>query len=137
MRIRLSTSEIVVKSVASLMMIIFLLGCNYTLGGKNKGPPKVVYKGPVPVKIFFERPAKLNYVELGTVSALVGSPEYNWVQQIEEMQKQAASKGANAIIIVHQKEDQENTTTQKELTGIAIRITDRFYLLKAWIRSKI
>ena len=122
-----------------IMMIILLYGCNYsyTVGGKNKGPPQVVYKGPVPVKIFFERPTNIQYEEVGKVSALVGSPEYNWVQQIQEMQKQAASKGANGIIIVHQEGDQENTAGQKELRGIAIKITDMFYLLKSWFRSKI
>jgi len=126
-----------VKSIVFLMMIIFLSGCSYTIGGKERGPLKIVYKGPVSVKVFFERPAKLKYVEVGTVSALVGSPEYNWVQQIEEMQKKAASKGANGIIIVQQEKDQDSMTTQKELTGIAIRISDRFYLLKAWIKSRI
>ena len=127
------------KTVAFFMMILLLQGCSYsyTVGGKNKGPPKVVYKGPASIEVFFARPTKLNYVELGTVSALVGSPEYNWVQQIEEMQKKAALKGANGIIIVQQESDQESTTTQKELTGIAIRITDRFYLLKTWIKSLI
>jgi len=114
-------------------MILFLSGCSYSVGGKERGPLKVVYKGPVPVKIFFERPTNLRYEEVATVSALVGGPEYNWVQQIEEMQKQAASKGANGIIIVPQERDQESTTGQKELKGIAIKITDRFYLLKAWI----
>jgi uncharacterized protein YbjQ (UPF0145 family) len=121
------------------MMIILLSGCNYTytVGGKNEGPPKVVYKGPVPVKVFFERPLNIKYVEVGTVTAMVGSPETNRVKQIEEMQRQAASKGANGIIIVHREEDLENTAAQKELTGIAIKITDMFYLLKSWFRSKI
>lgn len=126
-------NEIIVKSIAFLMMILLLSGCSYTVGGKERRPLKVVYKGPVSVKVFFERPANLQYVEVDTVSALVGSPEYNWVQQIEAMQKKAASKGANGIVIVRQERDQESTTAQKELTGIAIRITDRFYLLKAWI----
>ena len=130
-------NEIIVKSMAFLMMILLLSGCSYTVGGKERGPLKVVYKGPVSVKVFFERPTNLRYEEVGTVSVLVGSPEYNWVQQIEKMQKKAASKGANGIIIVQQEKDQESTTAQKELTGIAIRITDRFYLLKAWIKSKI
>jgi len=126
-----------VKSIAFLITILLLSGCSYTLGGKERGPLKVVYKGPVSVKVFFKRPVNLKYDEVGTVSALVGSPEYNWVQQIEKMQKKAASKGANGIIIVQQEKDQESTTAQKELTGISIRITDRFYLLKAWIKSKI
>jgi len=126
-----------VKSIAFLITILLLSGCSYTLGGKERGPLKVVYKGPVSVKVFFKRPVNLKYDEVGTVSALVGSPEYNLVQQIEKMQKKAASKGANGIIIVQQEKDQESTTAQKELTGISIRITDRFYLLKAWIKSKI
>ena len=122
-----------------IMMIILLYGCNYsyTVGGKNVGPPKVFYKGPVPVKVFFKRPVNIKYVEVGTVTAMVGSPEYNWVQQIEEMQKQAASKGANGIIIVQQERDQENPMAQRELTGMAIKITDMFYLIKSWFSSRI
>ena len=76
------------------------------------------------------------YEEIGIVSA-TGSTFILWTDLIETMQKKAASVGGNAIIIIMREKDSEasafyhpkmgfigGSSTQKNLTGIVIRIID-------------
>lgn len=98
--------------------ILLVQGCatsKFVVTG-NTYPP---YNGTI--KVFLSPPEDIEYEEIGIVSSsgsLILPPQ--WAHLIEAMQKKAASKGANAIIIV--KEDKSPQTEQKSLMAVAIRI---------------
>ena len=102
----------------------------FTQTGKNYP----AYQGHV--KVFTSPPTDLKYEELGWVSSS-GGMIHEWTHLIEAMQKKAAKKGANGIIIVAS--ERPNTSmatytpqygfigsqgTQKSMTAIAIRILE-------------
>jgi len=82
------------------------------------------------------KPANIKYAEIGWVSSS-GGMVHEWTHLIEAMQQKAASKGANAIIIVAGERPNTGMATytpqygllasqgtQKSMTAIAIRILD-------------
>jgi len=90
------------------------------------------YNGPV--KVFTSIPQGVDYEEIGWVSSS-GGMIHEWTHLIEAMQKQAAAKGANAIIITQGERPNSGMITynqqygmvggygnQKSMTAIAIRI---------------
>lgn len=92
------------------------------------------YRGSV--KVFTSPPTDLQYEEIGWVSSS-GGMVHEWTHLIEAMQKKAASKGANAIIIVSGERPNigmatytpqyglfASQGTQKSMTAIAIRILE-------------
>jgi hypothetical protein len=125
------------KKVYFFVIIVFvcftLQSCatgKFTQTGKTYPP----YHGPV--KVFTSPPKDLKYEEIGWVSSS-GGMIHEWTHLIEAMQKKAASKGANAIIIVAgERPDSGMATytpqygfvgsrgTQKSMTAIAIRILE-------------
>ncbi len=99
--------------------ILLVQGCatsKFVVTG-NTYPP---YNGPI--KVFLSPPEDIEYEEIGIVSSSssVILPIHEWTHLIEVMQKKAASKGANAIIII--KEERAVGTGEKNLMAIAIRI---------------
>ena len=84
-----------------------------------------------PVKIFKTLPTGLKYEEIGWVSA-DGDFNHPWAELLCLMQKEAASKGANALIIEERfttKLDAEinvarDRSEDRTITAIAIRIFD-------------
>jgi len=94
--------------VTLLVTVFFLAGCatvNFTQTGQVFPP----YDGPV--KILKTRPAEGSYTEVGWVSA-EGDFNNPWSQLLGMMQKEAATKGANAIVI------EENFTTRMDTTQV-------------------
>ena len=97
----------------------------FTPTGKTYPP----YQGAV--KIFTETPTNIKYEKIGWVSA-EGDFNHPWAELLQIMQKEAASKGANALII------QENFTTKidadvnvgrglqddRSVTAIAVKILE-------------
>jgi len=112
------------------IVIPLLLGCATSkfVATGNIYPP---YTGPV--KVYQSAPENVEYEEIGIVSSS-GGVIHEWTHLIEAIQREAASKGANAVIII--KEDKSRigtmsynqfglyggTAEQKSLTAIAIRI---------------
>lgn len=116
-------------------VVMCLLGAScasskFTQTGETYPP----YVGPV--KVLKEAPADKKYVEIGWVSSS-GGMIHEWTHLIEAMQKKAASKGANAIIL--NLAERPNTAlatynsqygfvgsagTQKSMMAVAIRILE-------------
>ena len=119
--------------VSALFICFFIQSCatgKFTQTG-NIYPP---YNGPV--RVFTSPPTDLKYEEIGWVSSS-GGMIHEWTRLIESMQKKAASKGANAIIIIKGERPNSSMATytpqygfvggsgyQKSMTAIAIRIFD-------------
>lgn len=95
----------------------------------NTYPP---YKGPV--KVFTSTPQNIEYEEIGWVSSS-GGMIHEWTDLIEAMQRKAAAKGANAIILIQSERPNSGMITynqqfgmvggygnQKSMTAIAIRV---------------
>ena len=119
--------------VAILFFCISLVACatsKFTQTGETFPP----YEGLV--KVLQSPPVEKNYVEIGWVSSS-GGMIHEWTHLIEAMQKKAASKGANAIIL--NQAERPNTAlatynrqfgfvggsgTQKSMTAIAIRVLE-------------
>ena len=116
-----------------IFLIFILAGCatsKFTQTGETYPP----YEGPV--KVLTEAPKDKKYVEIGWVASS-GGMIHEWTDLIEALQKKAASKGANAIIL--NQADKNNSSmvtynqqfgligsssTQKSLMVIAIRIIE-------------
>jgi hypothetical protein len=101
--------------VILLVTAFFLAGCakvNFTPTGQVFPP----YDGPV--KILQARPAEGSYTEVGWVSA-EGDFNNPWSQLLGMMQKEAASKGANAIVI------DENFTTRMDTTQVNMGVQNQ------------
>jgi len=111
-----------------IIICLIFFGCakvKFTPTGKTYPP----YQGPV--KIYSEPPISIKYEEIGWVSA-EGDFNHPWAELLQMMQKQAASQGANALII------QEKFTTKvdadvnvgrglqddRSVTAIAVRILE-------------
>ena len=109
-----------------IIIVLFFLGCakvKFTPTGKTYPP----YQGAV--KIYTEPPAGIKFEEIGWVSA-EGDFNHPWAELLQLMQREAASQGANALII------QEKFTTKvdadvnvgrglqddRSVTAIAVRI---------------
>jgi len=111
-----------------VIICLIFFGCaqvKFTPTGKTYPP----YQGAV--KIYTELPAGMKFEELGWVSA-EGDFNHPWAELLQIMQKEAASKGANALII------QEKFTTKidadvnvgrgfqedRSITAIAVRFLE-------------
>ena len=121
------------KSISILLFIVctFLAGCataKFTQTG-NIYPP---YRGPV--QVLRSPPTDCEYEEIGWVSSS-GGMIHEWTHLAEAIQKKAASKGANAIVVISGEKTKmgmatytpqygffASSGTQKSLTAIAIRI---------------
>jgi len=123
------------KRVTTLLFLtcIFLAGCA-TAKFTQTGNTYPAYSGHV--KVLRSPPKNCKYEEIGWVSSS-GGMIHQWTHLAEAMQKKAASKGANAIVVISG--ERANTGmatynqqfgfvggygTQKSLTAIAIRILD-------------
>ena len=111
-----------------IIVCLIISGCaqvKFTPTGKTYPP----YQGAV--KIFTETPTNIKYEKIGWVFA-EGDFNHPWAELLQIMQKEAASKGANALII------QENFTTKidadvnvgrglqddRSVTAIAVKILE-------------
>jgi len=118
------------KNFALLVLILMspmFFGCakvNFAPTGKTYQP----YTGTV--KIYKSPPSDLKYEEVGWVTA-DGDFNHPWSELLQMMQKEAASRGANALII----EDKFTTRMDSEvsiggreedrsITAIAVRILE-------------
>lgn len=114
-------------------VIAFITGCA-TAKFAQTGPTYPPYSRPV--KVLSAPPQGVNYVEIGIVSS-AGGMIHQWADPIEALQKKAASKGANAIIVGGTGESthamvtynptfglQGGTFPQKNMMAVAIRILD-------------
>jgi len=118
------------KDYALLVLILICLiffSCakvKFAPTGKTYPP----YEGPV--KIYKSPPSDLKYEEIGWVTA-DGDFNHPWSELLQMMQKKAASRGANALII----EDKFTTKMDSEvnlgrgqedrsITAIAVRILE-------------
>ena len=113
--------------------ILVLFGCA-TAKFTQTGNIYPAYQSPV--KVFTSKPGNIKYEEIGWVSSS-GGMVHEWTHLIEAMQQKAASKGANAIIILVGERPNTGMAiytpqyglfaskgTQKSMTAIAIRILD-------------
>ena len=89
-----------------------------------------------PVKVFWAPPQGVKYVEIGIVSS-AGGIIHQWAELIEALQNEAATKGANAIIVGGPDDSTHammiynsnfgipgGTFPQKNMIAIAIRILE-------------
>ena len=116
-----------------LLLLFFLIGCataKFTQTGTLYPP----YNGVV--KVYSAAPSELKYEEIGWISSS-GGMMHEWTHLIEALQREAASKGANGIIIVADDKTNIGFATynphnglvagqgaQKSMTAIAIRILE-------------
>lgn len=119
--------------LAVAFLCVYMVACatgSFTQTGETFPP----YEGPV--KVLKSPPVDKEYVEIGWVSSS-GGMVHEWTHLVKAMQKKAASKGANAIIL--DQTERPNTAfatynqqfgfvggsgTQKSMTAIAIRILE-------------
>lgn len=115
-----------------IIILIFLSSCaetKFIITGETY--PE--WKGPV--KIFQKPPKGIKYVEVGWISGKMGGMVSDWGKILEAMQKEAAKKGANGIILVDKSRYKQATMggsiqygfyggsyDEKNLMAIAIRI---------------
>lgn len=112
---------------------LFLYGCA-TSKFTQTGEIYPAYNGPI--KVLTELPKDLAYVEIGWVASSGGNI-HEWTDLIEAMQKKAATKGANAIVLNQIDKNRSSMITynqqfgllgsssnQKNMMAIAIRILD-------------
>ncbi len=115
------------------LVFTFLTGCataKFVQTGQTYSP----YEGPV--KVLSAPPEGVKYVEIGIVSSQ-GGMIHQWADLIEALQKAAAKKGANAIIVGGANESthamvtynptfglQGGTFPQKNMMAVAIRILE-------------
>jgi hypothetical protein len=111
-----------------IIVCMIISGCakvKFTPTGKTYPP----YQGPV--KIYTARPADIKFEEIGWVSA-EGDFNHPWAELLQMMQKEAATQGANAIIIEEKfttKIDAEvnvgrGLDADRSITAIAVRILE-------------
>ena len=118
------------KDYALLVLILICLisfGCaKVTFAPTAKTYPP--YEGPV--KIYKSPPSDLKYEEIGWITA-DGDFNQPWSELLQMMQKEAASRGANALIIEDKfttKLDSEVNVGYREgertITAIAVKILE-------------
>jgi len=111
-----------------LIICLIFFSCakvKFTPTGKTYPP----YQGPV--KIYTERPTDIKFEEIGWVSA-EGDFNHPWAELLQMMQKEAASQGANALIIEEKfttKIDAEvnvgrGLQDDRSVTAIAVKILE-------------
>jgi len=106
------------KTTSVLLIIIIgviLTSCatsKYVQTGKEFAP----YQGPIQV-FYDEIPDTLEYSEIGLISSS-GGTIHEWTHLIEAIQKKAASKGANAVLLLTQDSNQISTLTYNQYTGL-------------------
>ena len=111
-----------------IIICLIFLGCakvKFTPTGKTYPP----YHGTV--KIFKEAPAGIKFEEIGWVSA-EGDFNHPWAELLQMMQKEAATQGANAIIIeekfstkIHAEVNVgRGLDADRSITAIAVRILE-------------
>jgi len=124
----LGLKEDKMKKANALFVLIIIglifIGCakvKFAPTGKTYPP----YQGTV--KIFKSPPTDLKYEEIGWVTA-DGDFNHPWAELLQMMQKEAASRGANAVIIEEKcttKMDSEVNIGRREeersITAIAVR----------------
>lgn len=115
-----------------LLSTLLLAGCA-TASFTQTGEEYPAYDGIV--RVFFEKPEEVEYEKIGIVSSKGGSI-HDQADMIKALQKEAAEHGANAIIVVSADEKQgavlssgqygtfASTTTEKNMTAVAIRLRD-------------
>ena len=115
------------------VLVLILLGLIFYGCAKVKFAPtgKTYPPHNGPVKIYKSPPSDLKYEEIGWVTA-DGDFNHPWAELLQMMQKEAASQGANALII------EEKFTTKmdadvnigdrrdedRSITAIAVRILE-------------
>ena len=101
---------------------LILCGCA-TSKWTQTGPIYPEWTGPV--KVLEKMPADGTYEEIGGVSSSAtpwisdGEYPHKWTRLIKAMQKKAAMKGANAIVV-----GQKHQTSIISMTSIAIRLKE-------------
>ena len=118
------------KSLKLLVYIVIgliLFGCakvKFAPTGKTYPP----YEGPV--KIYMKPPTNLKYEEIGWVTA-DGDFNHPWAELLQMMQKEAARRGANALIIEEKFTTRMDTEVNigsrdedRSITAIAVRILE-------------
>ena len=115
------------------LVLAFITGCA-TAKFAQTGQTYPPYEGPV--KVLSVPPQGVNYVEIGIVSS-AGGMIHQWADLIKALQKEAAKKGANAIIVGGAGESthamvtynptfglQGGTFPQKNMIAVAISILE-------------
>ena len=122
--------------ISRLFKVFFFMAALFVLAGcpavrfTPTGPSYPPHQGTV--KILKEYPIDKDYEEIGWVSA-DGDFNTPWSQLLGMMQNEAASRGANAIVLEEQFTTQMDTPQYSDgqqndirsITAIAIRIKDR------------
>jgi hypothetical protein len=97
-----------------IFLIFILAGCatsKFTQTGETYPP----YEAPV--KVLTEAPKDKKYVEIGWVASS-GGMIHEWTDLIEALQKKAASKGANAIILNRADKNNSSMVTYNQQFGL-------------------
>ena len=121
------------RILSVFLVIAFINGCA-TAKFAQTGQTYPPYDDPV--KVFWAPPQGVKYVEIGIVSS-AGGLIHQWAELIEALQKEAAMKGANAIIVGGPDDSTHAmmiynsnfglpgaTFPQKNMIAIAIRIVE-------------
>ena len=121
------------RILSVFMVVAFITGCA-TAKFAQTGQTYPPYDDPV--KVFWTPPQGVKYVEIGIVSS-AGGIIHQWAELIEALQKEAAMKGANAIIVGGPDDSTHAmmiynsnfglpgaTFPQKNMIAIAIRIVE-------------
>lgn len=88
--------QIIIIAVIAIMCLV-ILGCATKIEFAQTGKAYPPYDGPV--KILEKLPTDKQYSEIGWISA-EGDWNNPWGKMITELQEKAASKGANAIVLI-------------------------------------
>ncbi len=118
------------STILTGLVFILLVNCasaSFTQTGQQKFPK---YEGGV--EVLAEVPSDLDYVQIGIITSK-GGAIHGDADLIKAIQKKAAKKGANAIILISNRETQSfvssqyytGSTSQKEMTANAIHISGR------------
>jgi hypothetical protein len=121
------------RFISVFLFFAFVVGCaaaKFAQTGQTYPP----YDEPV--KVYWAPPKEVKYVEIGIVSS-AGGIIHQWADLIEAMQKEAAKKGANGIIVGGPDDSTHTmmiynsnfglpggTFPQKNMIAIAIRILE-------------
>ena len=108
-------SEKNVNSIVFIVLVRLLIqGCatgKFTQTGNTYLP----YKGPV--KVFTSTPQNIEYKEIGWISSSGGMIN-EWTDLIEKVQRKAAVKGANAIILIQSERPNSGMITYNQQFGM-------------------
>ena len=88
--------RLTLRILCVFLVFVFVTGCA-TAKFAQTGQTYPPYEEPV--KVLWAPPQGVKYVEIGIVSS-AGGIIHKWAELIEALQKEAANKGANAIIVV-------------------------------------